>query len=419
MLVFDANKALNIDTRYGIFVATRSIDLLDGEFYTNNPYATYQWMRAEDPIYWDSVNEIWGISRYDDIVEIEKNKTVFINSDKQKGGYRPNLPADSSIIGLDDPQHNVRRLLVSRRFTPRSVNSWTPHITGAVQRLLDSALSNEEPTDIVGDLAAPLPAMMIGHLLGFPEELWPSLHRWSEETIALGGGPRYQNEEGTTAVFEFVEACMKLYSEKKLNPSDDIMSAWIEAESQGLKDGSDFGLDQIISDCLLLLDGGAETTRTVIARSMLYLAESPDQWELLKNGADIEIAIEEFIRYVTPIHNMCRVAMEDYSINGKIIRKGQQVVLMYSSANRDLEKFAKPEELDVTRQPNHHIAFGFGTHFCLGASLARLEIKLFYEQLIDRVESFHLAGEPVEMPNAFVYGLASCPMHLIPSTNQP
>jgi cytochrome P450 family 142 subfamily A polypeptide 1 len=400
-------------------VANRSIDLLDGEFYTNNPYATYQWMREEDPIYWDAINEIWGISRYDDIVEIEKNKTVFINSDKQKGGYRPNLPADSSIIGLDDPQHNVRRLLVSRRFTPRSVNSWTPHITGAVQRLLDSALSNEEPTDIVGDLAAPLPAMMIGHLLGFPEELWPSLHRWSEETIALGGGPRYQNEEGTTAVFEFVEACMKLYSEKRLNPSDDIMSAWIEVESQGLKDGSDFGLDQIISDCLLLLDGGAETTRTVIARSMLYLAQSPDQWELLKNGADIEIAIEEFIRYVTPIHNMCRVATEDYSINGKIIRKGQQVVLMYSSANRDLEKFAKPEELDVTRQPNHHIAFGFGTHFCLGASLARLEIKLFYEQLIDRVESFYLAGEPVEMPNAFVYGLASCPMHLIPATNRP
>ena len=144
----------------------RSIDLLDGEFYTNNPYETYQWMREEDPIHWDAINQIWGISRYDDIVEIEKNKAVFINSDKEKGGYRPNLPADSSIIGLDDPQHNVRRLLVSRRFTPRSVNSWRPHITGAVERLLDDALSNERPTDIVGELAAPLPAMMIGHLLG-------------------------------------------------------------------------------------------------------------------------------------------------------------------------------------------------------------------------------------------------------------
>ena len=199
-----------LDTGYCVCVADRSIDLLDGEFYTNNPYETYRWMREEDPIYWDSSNEIWGISRYDDIVEIEKNKAIFINSDKEKGGYRPNLPADSSIIGLDDPEHNVRRLLVSRRFTPRSVNSWTPHITGAVEHLLDNALSNEGPTDIVGELAAPLPAMMIGHLLGFPEDLWPSLHRWSEETIALGGGPRYQNEEGTKAVFEFVEACICL-----------------------------------------------------------------------------------------------------------------------------------------------------------------------------------------------------------------
>ncbi|MBE52296.1 MAG: cytochrome P450 [Acidimicrobiaceae bacterium] len=392
----------------------RSIDLLDGEFYTNNPYKTYKQLREDDPIFWDETNELWGITRYDDIVEIEKNKKVFINSDKEKGGYRPNLPADSSIIGLDDPEHNIRRLLVSRRFTPRSVNAWTPHIKGAVGRLLDDALSNDGATDIVGELAAPLPAMMIGHLLGFPEELWPSLHRWSEETIALGGGPRYQNEEGTKAVFEFVEACMKLYSEKKISPSDDIMTAWIEAEQSGLKDGTDFGLDQIISDCLLLLDGGAETTRTVIARSMLYLSQEEEQWDILRNGADIDTAVEEFIRYVTPIHNMCRVATEDYVINGKRIKKGQQVLLMYSSANRDPEKFVDPEQLDVTRSPNHHIAFGFGTHFCLGASLARLEIKIFFEQLIQRVEKFSLEGAPEEMPNSFVFGLASCPMRLTP-----
>ena len=171
-------------------MAERSIDLLDGDFYISDPYQAYTWMREEAPAYWDSTNEIWGISRYDDIVEIEKNKTIFINSDKEKGGYRPNLPADSSIIGLDDPEHSVRRLLVSRRFTPRSVESWIPHISGAVENLLDTALSQERPVDIVGELAAPLPAMMIGHLLGFPDELWPSLHRWSEQTIALGGGPR-------------------------------------------------------------------------------------------------------------------------------------------------------------------------------------------------------------------------------------
>ena len=397
---------------YCVFVDEKSVDLLDGDFYVSNPYQTYAWMREDAPAYWDSTNEIWGISRYDDIVKIEKNKSVFISSDTEKGGYRPNLPADSSIIGLDDPEHTVRRLLVSRRFTPRSVESWIPHISGAVEKLLDEALSADRPVDIVGELAAPLPAMMIGHLLGFPDELWPSLRQWSERTIALGGGPRYQNDEGTTAVFEFVEACMDLYSTKKKDPGNDIMSAWIEAESSGLKDAFEFGLDQIISDCLLLLDGGAETTRTVIARSMLNLSENKQQWKLLKNGADLDAAVEEFIRFVTPVHNMCRVATENYSIGGVTIEKGQQVLLMYSSANRDPSKFEDPETLDITRSVNNHIAFGFGTHFCLGASLARLEIKIFFDQLRQRVKDFSVASDPVEMPNAFVYGLASCPMFL-------
>lgn len=388
------------------------IDLLDGEFYVNNPYEAYQWMRSESPAYWDTTNELWGISRYDDIVEIEKNKSVFISSDKEKGGYRPNMPADSSIIGLDDPEHSVRRLLVSRRFTPRSVDSWTPHIEGAVARLVDNATAEDRPVDIVGELAAPLPAMMIGHLLGFPDELWPALQRWSEQTIALGGGPRYANEAGTTAVFEFVQACMDLYEQKRESPSNDIMSAWIDAESNGLKNQTDFGIDQIVSDCLLLLDGGAETTRTVIARSLVELSKTPEQWELLKDGADLDIAVEEFIRFVTPIHNMCRVATEDYEIGGEMIRKGQQVVLMYSSANRDPSHFVNPEKLDITRSPNHHIAFGFGTHFCLGAALARLEIRIFLRTFLERIASIKLLSEPVEMPNSFVYGMASCLMEL-------
>ena len=388
------------------------IDLLDGEFYVNNPYEAYKWMRSESPAYWDATNELWGISRYDDIVEIEKNKSVFISSDKEKGGYRPNMPADSSIIGLDDPEHSVRRLLVSRRFTPRSVDSWTPHIEGAVARLVDDATAEDRPVDIVGELAAPLPAMMIGHLLGFPDELWPALQRWSEQTIALGGGPRYANEAGTTAVFEFVQACMDLYEQKRESPSNDIMSAWIDAESNGLKNQTDFGIDQIVSDCLLLLDGGAETTRTVIARSLVELSKTPEQWKLLKDGADLDIAVEEFIRFVTPIHNMCRVATEDYEIGGEMIRKGQQVVLMYSSANRDPSHFVNPEKLDITRSPNHHIAFGFGTHFCLGAALARLEIRIFLRTFLERIASIKLLSEPVEMPNSFVYGMASCLMEL-------
>lgn len=388
------------------------LDLLDGDFYAGDPYATYAWMRENAPAYRDNVNDLWGISRYDDIVAIEKNKTLFISSDKERGGYRPNIPADSSIIGLDDPMHNVRRVLVSRRFTPRAVREWEPHIRGAVTRLFDDALGHDGPVEIVSELAAPLPAMMIGHLLGFPDELWPSLQSWSERTIALGGGPRYHDEDGVNAVFEFTAACMDLYQAKRGEPANDVMSAWIAAEDAGLKDGSEFGLDQIVSDCLLLLDGGAETTRTVIARTLVNLCSRPDQWEALKNGADFEIATEEFIRYVTPIHNMCRVATADTEVGGETIAKGDQVVLMYSSANRDEQHFDDPETLDVTRDPNNHLSFGFGTHFCLGASLARLEIKLFFEELVRRVDSLELVGGPVEQPNAFVYGMRSAELKL-------
>ena len=183
------------------------------------------------------------------------------------------------------------------------------------------------------------------------------------------------------------------------------MSIWTAAEV----DGEPLSVDMVISDCLLLLDGGAETTRTVIARTILDLIAHPDQWAALKAGADLTVATEEFIRWVTPIHNMCRVAAVDAEVGGQPIEAGQQLVLMYSSANRDPSHFADPERYDVTRSPNNHIAFGFGTHFCLGAALARMEIRLFFEELVRRVRSMRLVPgtEPVEMPNAFVYGLRS------------
>jgi cholest-4-en-3-one 26-monooxygenase len=380
------------------------VDLLAGDFYVNDPYPIYAWMREHAPAYWDPINELWGISRYDDIVDIEKRKDVFLSSDKTKGGYRPNMPADRALIGLDDPLHTKRRNLVARRFTPRAVSGWEAHVREVVTLLLDDALAADGEADIVDQLAAPLPAMMIGRLLGFPDDQWPQLQEWSERTIALGGGPRYFDEDGILAAVAFREASAEVYAEKRRCPADDVMSVWTTAEI----DGEPLTLDEVMADCLLVLDGGAETTRTVIARMILELIRRPDQWALLRDGADMTVAVEEFIRYVTPIHNMCRVATRDVELGGETIRVGQQVVLMYSSANRDPAHFVDPERLDVTRHPNQHLAFGFGTHFCLGASLARLEIRVFFEELILRVQSMRLAeGSVVEMPNAFVYGLKS------------
>ena len=385
---------------------TRQIDLLDGDFYVSGPYATYAWMRDNAPVYWDETNELWGISRYDDIIDIEKRKDVFINSDRNKGGYRPNIPADPAIIGLDDPLHHKRRNLVSRRFTPRAVSQWEDVIRAKVTALLDAVEAKGGEGDLVGELAAPLPAMMIGKLLGFGEDQWHDLQEWSEKTIEMGGGPRYFNETGMVAAMEFAQACAELYEEKKRNPGDDIVSFWTTASV----DGEPLSVEDVIADCLLILDGGAETTRTVIARTILNFVAHPDQWDVLRGGADLTNFVEECIRYVTPIHNMCRVATRDVEMHGVTIEQGQQLVLMYSSANRDPAHFKDPERFDVTRYPNLHIAFGFGTHFCLGAALARLEIRIFFEELRRRVSGFRLTGDPVEMPNAFVYGLRSVPV---------
>ncbi len=390
--------------------ARPDVDLLDGDFYVSDPYPTWAWMRANEPVYWDATNELWAVTRYDDVVEVERRKDLFTSADQDKGGYRPNIPADPAMIGLDDPHHQARRNLVARRFTPRAVSTWEDHVRATIGGLLDDALAHDGPVEVVGEIAAPLPAEMIGLLLGFPEEMFPKLQEWSERTIMLGGGPRYMTEDGMVAAMEFAGASAELYEAKRACPADDVVSVWTSAEVAG----HEFGLDEVISDCLLILDGGAETTRTVIARSMIELARRPEQWDLLRSGVDLTVAVEEFIRFVTPIHNMCRVALSDVELGGVTVRKGQQVVLCYSSANRDEAYFDDAESLDVTRSPNHHLSFGFGTHFCLGSSLARLEIRVFLEELLARVQRLELYPDSiVEMPNAFVYGLKEARLDLV------
>jgi cytochrome P450 family 142 subfamily A polypeptide 1 len=387
-----------------------ALDLLDGPSYLEGAYERYAWYRVNEPVAWDAGNELWGVFRYADIVEVETRDDVFVSSDKVKGGYRPNIPADPAIIGLDNPLHAQRRKLVSRRFTPRAVASREERVRGVVTALLDEALAKRE-VDVVADLASVLPAKMIGWLLGFADEMWPRLREWSERTIMLGGGPRYFNDDGIAAAGEFASAALELYADKLRCPADDVMTTWTTATV----DGVPVSKREVASDCLLLLDGGAETTRTVIARTILELAARPDQWQLLREGADVAVATEEFIRWVSPIHNMCRVARRDYELGGVTIRAGQQVVLMYPSANRDEAHFTDPDRYDVTRRPNDHLAFGVGTHFCLGAGLARLEIRVFFEEFVRRVAAIRLLGKPVEMPNSFVYGVAAAPVELVPA----
>ena len=381
-----------------------SLDLLDGDLYAGDPEPAYAALRANRPVYRDEVNALWGISRHRDIVEIEKDPATWCNS----GGYRPNIPADPSIIGLDDPEHRRRRGLVSRRFTPRAAGGHEELVRAMVTELIDDVAERGD-AEVVRDLAAPLPAKVIGHLLGFPDDEWPKLAWWSESTILLGGGPRYATDAGILSAAEFGEESVRLADARRGCPVDDLLSVWVEAEIEGRP----LTPDDIASDSLLLLDGGAETTRTVIATGIDALIRHPDQLDLLRREPErMPTAVEELIRWTTPVLNMCRVATRNAEIAGQEIPAGDQVVLMYGSANRDEDVFADPQRFDVTRDPNPHIAFGFGTHFCLGAALARLELQVMFEELTKRLDGWAFADDigARRIPNAFVRGISELPI---------
>jgi cytochrome P450 family 142 subfamily A polypeptide 1 len=380
------------------------LDLLDGDLYAGDPEPVYAYLRAHRPVYWDATNELWGVSRHRDIVAIEKDPTTWCNS----GGYRPNIPADPSMIGVDDPLHATRRRLVARRFTPRAVTEHETLVRSIVSHLVDDVVDRGK-AEVVGELAAPLPAKMIGHLLGFPDDWWPKLVHWSTSTILLGGGPRYATDEGILSAAEFGESALALARERRGCPLDDLMSVWTGAEV----DGRPLGDDDLASDALLLLDGGAETTRTVIANGVDSFIRHPDQRAVLQaEPGRMAVAVEELIRWTTPVLNMCRVATRDTEIAGTPVRQGQQVVLMYGSANRDESVFEDPQRFDVTRDPNPHIAFGFGAHFCLGAALARLELRIMFEELVDRLDDWAWSDDlgARRTPNAFVRGIESLPV---------
>jgi cholest-4-en-3-one 26-monooxygenase len=387
----------------------RVIDLLDGDFYAGDPDPTYAWLRRHAPLYRDETNQLWGVSRHHDVVAIEKDTATFCSSQ----GYRPNLPSDNSMIGEDDPRHHERRRLVARRFTPNAVSKHEEHVRAVVNGLLD-AVAADGRCEVVEDLAAPLPAKVIGHLLGFPDDQWAKVKYWSEATIVAGGGPRYMSDGVATAFGDYCAHAAALAESRRAAPTDDVMSVWIGAEADGV-----LSPEEVLSEGLLLVDGGAETTRTVITGAVLALIEHPDQHRRLLDDPDLlPVAVEEFIRWVTPILNMRRTATRDTEVAGTQVRAGDELLLMYSSANRDEGVFGPTAgRFDVGRDPNPHVAFGFGTHFCLGAALARLEIRVMFEELLPRLRDLRLAPgtAPDRVPNAFVRGFNSLPVEFTPA----
>jgi cytochrome P450 family 142 subfamily A polypeptide 1 len=391
--------------------AFEGVALLDGAWYADDPHAVWRWMRREAPVYWDEVGRVWGIAKYDDVLAIEKDPATF----SSRKGIRPHGRALPMMISMDNPEHQRRRSLVNRGFTPRRVAEMEATVAGLCGRIIDRVCETGS-CDFVWDIAAPLPLMMIAELLGFDDEAHNDLLRWSDDMLrATTSHPTPEVEAvALDAMLGFRELQLRVVERRRADPRDDLISTLCTAEV----DGHRLDDESIVMETLLLLIGGDETSRHVISGGMLALLEHPDQWAALIADPDLlPNAVEELVRWVSPVKNMSRVVTRDVELRGRQLREGDELMLFYPSANRDEDVFDDPDRFDIRRSHNTHLAFGFGAHFCLGASLARLELKVMFRELTRRLPDLRLA-EGAELPHRasnFVSGLESMPVEFTPS----
>jgi cytochrome P450 family 142 subfamily A polypeptide 1 len=385
------------------------IRLMDGQWYQQHPFETYRWMRDNAPVYWDDDAKLWGISRHADIQAVSRSPQQFCSGK----GSRPDSWTPT-MINHDDPEHKRRRNLVNRGFTKGRVEAHEPKIRQIVTDLIDSVITKGE-CEFVFDVAAHLPMIVIGDMLGVKPEDRADLLRWSDDLIkGLNPGDTDAQALAQKAGIEYFQYAQKVIEERRANPTDDLMSVLCFAEI----DGEKLSDDEIIQESLLILIGGDETTRHVITEGAEALIRHPaERQRLIDDPSLIPTAIEEMLRWVSPIKNMSRTAVQDTELHGQKIREGDKLLLLYHSANRDERVFDEPERFDVARKPNEHLAFGgFGAHFCLGASLARLELRVMFEELIARLPDMELASDaPLRMrPNNFIVGIEEMPVRFAP-----
>jgi cytochrome P450 family 142 subfamily A polypeptide 1 len=391
---------------------SREFDVLDGSWYAGQPFADWAWMRAHAPAYWDAKNEVWAITRYDDVLAIEKDPERF-SSFRAPRPHGRHLPM---IISMDGREHTLRRKLVSSGFTPRRVRA---HET-TVRRICTQIIDRVQPLgecDFVWDIAAPLPLLLIADMLGFPPEAYDDLLRWSDDLIraTTAEPPPDVAHAGMEAMFEFREFELGVIADRRAKPPhDDLVSILCYAEI----DGERLDDESIIQESLLILIGGDETSRHVMTDGMLALLSHRDQQAILRaDPAKLAIGVEELLRWVSPIKNMSRTVVHDVELRGETLHAGDQLILMFPSANRDPDEFPDPFTFDVRRDPNHHIAFGFGPHYCLGQALARLELNVMFDVLFRRLPDLELANDeplPYRASN-FIVGPEAMPVKFTPT----
>jgi cytochrome P450 family 142 subfamily A polypeptide 1 len=376
------------------------IDLCSGAFWAGDHHAALTWMRANAPVYWDG--RVWGVTRYADLKDVSRTPEVFSNA----GGIRPGFSPLPMMIDMDDPAHFQRRKLVNKGFTPKRVRDSEADVRRACTEILDG-VCERGTADLVFDIAAHLPMIMIGDALGVRPEHRADLLRWSDDMVKGqdAHATAAQLDAAGTAFGEYWEYATDVIAERRARPTDDLMSILVHAEV----DGDRLSDDEIVHESLLILVGGDETTRHVISGGVHQLLLHPEQWAALTADEALRTsAVEEMLRWVTPIKNMVRTATRDTILGDQQVHEGDELMLLYPSANRDEDVFDEPFRFDVARTPNDHVAFGFGPHFCLGASLARLEISVMLEELVTRLPDLALAepdAAPDLRPANFISGI--------------
>ena len=389
------------------------IDLMSGEFYGREPHDAYAWMRTNAPVYYDEANDLWAAASYAAVKQASVDTDSFSNA----GGIRPKFPPLPMMIDFDAPEHVRRRRLVSEGFTPRRVRAMEDRLRLVCDALIDRVCERGS-CDFVDELAAPLPIIMIGDMLGVAPEDRDDLLRWSDDMLKGQGSPDPDAMgKATLAFVGYTEYITPILADRRANTSiDDLVGVLAHAEIDGdsLDDAS------LIHETLLILIGGDETTRHVISGGVEELLAHPDQHAELAADPDglMQGAVEEMLRWVSPIKNMARTATHDIELAGAQIEAGQEILLLYPSANRDEAVFVDPETFDITRSPNPHMAFGFGAHFCLGNQLARLELRVMVERLLARLPDLHLGVERADLPRRkanFISGIEEMPVEFTPT----
>lgn len=386
-----------------------TIDLLDPALYQRNPHDVWSWMRANEPVYRDEKNGLWGISRHADVMDVERRSMVFSSA----GVYRAVFsPGESNMIAQDDPRHRQQRMLVQPQLTRAGVATRTEEIRSLVAELVDEAVEKGH-FEVVDMIAGQLPARLTSRLLGFPEEMWPHLKSWSERLMRTDMRERDPEvmAEFIEANREFIGAMTPIIGEVAACPRNDFMSIWTHARI----DGKPLPPESIVHEVGLFIAGGAETTRTAISHGLRAFCDHQNQWEeLAKNPELADSAVEEVLRWVTPLNNFFRMALTDDVVGGQPVRAGDRVIMLYPSANRDEAVFDKPFEFDIHRHPNPHLSFGFGTHLCVGANLARLVLTTVFSELAQKAKNLTPISEPDVEANIFARAVKSFTLGVTP-----